>query len=90
MTKSKNRRKRKPFRKPAQDPCAERLGHVAQEVALAGGTVLAEHFGFSPDQIDEWMGLTVKQAQQIRAKMAVKKALEIEAEKRGFDIERGA
>jgi hypothetical protein len=42
------------------------LGNVATEMALAGGQVLRDQFGFSSDQIKTWLDATTARAQKNR------------------------
>lgn len=49
------------------DVMEKRLRNLALELTLAGGQVLKEHYGFTPEQVTEWIGLTTKQGQKNRA-----------------------
>lgn len=42
------------------------LGNVATEMALAGGQVLRERFGFSAEQIKVWLDATLARAKENR------------------------
>ena len=42
------------------------LGNVATELALAGGQVLRERFGFSAEQIKVWLDAMLVQARRNR------------------------
>ena len=59
--------------KPAED---ERLGLLAVELGLAGGEVLQQDFGFTPEQVADWMDKMLNRAKVNRvrtyAQMAVK------------------
>ena len=40
--------------------------NVATELSIAGAQVLREHFGFTPEQTNEWLRLTTARAKENR------------------------
>lgn len=44
----------------------DRLAVLAQELAIAGSEVLRDHFGFTPEQVNDWLGKTLEQAKRNR------------------------
>lgn len=71
MAKRKNRPKRKyqPLLNApkSNQSCEDKLRTLSWELALAGGQVLQEHFGFTKEQTSEWLELMTKRAQANRA-----------------------
>jgi hypothetical protein len=58
--------KRSVFRLYTQRGVNQLLGNAVIEIGMAGGQVLREHFGFTGDQVSEWLKLTIEQAKANR------------------------
>lgn len=50
-----------------------RLAVLAQELAIAGSETLRDHFGFTQEQVNDWLGKTLERAKRNREEFSAAK-----------------